>query len=162
MSRERGLRRLFRIGIFLKAVDGAMEIVGGIFLLLLSKESLNDIVEFLTRHELSEDPRDMVANYMIRLVHHLSDSTQQFGALYLIIHGILKIFLVVALFRNKLWAYPSAMIFLIVFIGYQLYRITLTHSTALVLLSLFDILIVYLIWHEYRYLQRNWDFAGPR
>lgn len=158
MSREHRIRCLFRISIFLKALDGVLEIVGGILLFLLSRESLGDIIEFITRHELSVDPRDMVANYMIRFVHHLSDSTRQFAALYLIIHGIVKIVLVAALFRNKPWAYPSAVIFLVTFIAYQLYRVTLTHSVALILLSLFDMLVVYLIWHEYRYLKRIGEF----
>jgi uncharacterized membrane protein len=158
MLTEKRFRQLFRIGIFLKAVDGVLEFAGGILLLLISKESLNQIVTFLTQHELSEDPNDLVANYLIHAVHHLSASTKQFGALYLLFHGAVKIFLVVGLFRDKLWAYPSAMVFLVAFIGYQLYRYSLTHSVALILLTAFDVLIVFLIWHEYRYLKRTGGF----
>jgi uncharacterized membrane protein len=35
---------------------------------------------------------------------------------------VVKVFLVVALLRNKLWAYPWLIITLVVFIEYQLYR----------------------------------------
>lgn len=158
MLTEKRFRQLFRIGIFLKAVDGVLELAGGILLLLISKESLNDIVTFLTQHELSEDPNDLVANYLVHVVHHLSTSTKLFGAVYLLFHGAVKIFLVVGLFRGKLWAYPSAMVFLVGFIGYQLYRYSLTHSIALILLTVFDAVIVLLIWHEYRYLKRTGGF----
>ncbi len=158
MLTEKRFRQLFRFGIFLKAVDGVLEITGGTLLLLISKETLNDIVIFLTQHELSEDPNDLVANYLVHAVQHLSTSTKQFGAFYLLFHGALKIFLVVGLFRDRLWAYPSAMIFLVAFIGYQLYRYSLTHSVALILLTIFDAVIVFLIWHEYRYLKRTGGF----
>ena len=158
MLTEKRFRQLFRIGIFLKAVDGVLEIVGGILLLLISKETLNQIVAFLTQHELSEDPNDVIANYLVHAVHGLSASTQQFGAIYLLFHGAVKIFLVVGLFRDKLWAYPSALVFLVAFIGYQLYRYSLTHSVALILLTAFDALIVFLIGHEYRFLKRTGGF----
>ncbi len=160
MWREDRFRQLFRIGIFLKALDGVLEVGGGILLLVASKESLNDVVAFLTQHELAEDPHDLIANYLVHLVHHLSLSTQRFGALYLLVHGVLKVFLVVGLLRDRLWAYPAALIFLTAFIGYQCYRFTLTHSLALILLTLFDIVIVFLIWHEYRYLRRTGGFGG--
>ena len=101
MLREDRFRQLFRIGIFLKALDGVLEVGGGILLLVASKESLNDVVAFLTQHELAEDPHDLIANYLVHLVHHLSLSTQRFGALYLLVHGVLKVFLVVGLLLNQ-------------------------------------------------------------
>ena len=73
-----------------------------------------------------------------------------FGAIYLLVHGAVKIVLVIALLLNKLWAYPSMIIVLLIFIGYQLYRIALQPSAALALLSAFDVLIVTLTWLEYR------------
>jgi uncharacterized membrane protein len=36
------------------------------------------------------------------------------------------------------------------FSGYQLYRFTHTHSLALILFTVFDVLIIYLTWREYR------------
>ena len=64
-------------------------------------------------------------------------------------HGAVKIVLVIALLLNKLWAYPWMITVLLIFIGYQLYRIALS-SAALVVLTAFDVLIVTLTWLEYR------------
>jgi uncharacterized membrane protein len=48
-----------------------------------------------------------------------------FGAIYLLPHGIVKVVLVYALLLNKFWDYPWMMVVLLLFIGYQLYRIAL-------------------------------------
>jgi uncharacterized membrane protein len=36
------------------------------------------------------------------------------------------------------------------FIGYQIYRFALTHSLAMVLLTIFDLIVIALTWSEYR------------
>jgi uncharacterized membrane protein len=36
-----------------------------------------------------------------------SVGTQNFDVFYLLSHGIVKLFLVAALLKNKLWAYPA-------------------------------------------------------
>jgi uncharacterized membrane protein len=77
-----------------------------------------------------------------------------FGAVYLLVHGAVKIGLVIALLLNRLWAYPCMIIVLLIFIGYQLYRIVLQPSVGLVVLTVFDALIVMLTWREYRRQRR--------
>ena len=53
--------------------------------------------------------------------------------------------------RNKLWAYPWLIGLLLAFILYQLYRITAVHfSAGLTVLTIFDALLVWLTWREYR------------
>ena len=80
----------------------------------------------LTQHELSEDPHDVIANRILGYTHGLTGSAVTFAALYLLVHGIVKIVLVAALLRNQAWAYPWMIGFLVIFIGYQLYRLALS------------------------------------
>jgi uncharacterized membrane protein len=61
-----------------------------------------------------------------------------------------KLFLVGALLRNKLWAYPWLIITLIVFIAYQLYKIALDPTAWLIALTIFDAFVVWLTWREWR------------
>jgi uncharacterized membrane protein len=70
--------------------------------------------------------------------------------LYLLSHGIIKIILVVALLQQRLWAYPWLIVFLSIFIVYQIYRLVLHLSLGLLALTLFDIFIVALTVLEYR------------
>jgi uncharacterized membrane protein len=73
-----------------------------------------------------------------------------FGAAYLLSHGLVKIVLVAALLRNKLWAYPWMIVFLIAFIAYQVYRMTFAPSIGLVALTIFDAFVAWLTYREYR------------
>ena len=144
------LDRVFDVSITLKGLDGVLEVIGGLLLLFLTPHRLNAIVAFLTQHELSEDPKDFLATHLLSYAHSYTASTALFLALYLLSHGIIKIILVVALLQQRLWAYPWAIVFLSVFIVYQIYRLALHLSPGLLALTLFDIFIVGLTVLEYR------------
>lgn len=144
------LDRIFDVSVTLKGIDGLLELVGGILLLLLSPEKLNAIVRFLTQHELSEDPNDVIATHLVRYAHSFTTSGSLFLAAYLLSHGLVKIILVVAVLKEKLWAYPWMIAFLLIFIAYQVYQLVLKLSVGLLLLTAFDLFIVYLTVLEYR------------
>jgi uncharacterized membrane protein len=144
------LDRTFEIGIILKGLDGILETVGGVLLLVVSPATISRLIVALTQHELSEDPHDLIANYLLRISHDLTGSATAFAAAYLLLHGIAKIALVAALLRNKIWAYPWTIAFLIAFIVYQLYRIVLDPTAGLILLTIFDTFLTWLTWREYR------------
>lgn len=150
------LRELFfRVGVWLKGLDAILEIIGGVALLLVSPAFILRVVAFLTQDELAEDPRDLVANYVLHVARHLSVGTVHFAAFYLLAHGMVKVALVVALLKRVLSAYPISVIVFGAFIAYQLYRFTLTHSAGLIALSIFDLLVIGLIWLEYQALRRE-------
>ena len=67
----------------------------------------------------------------------------------------MKSALVAGLLREKLWAYPASFAVFGGFIAYQLYRYSWTHDFALILLSIFDLFVIYLAVHEYRLLRRH-------
>ena len=141
----------FKIGLVLKGLDGVLEVAGGILLLFLSPQAIAHLVRVLTAHELSEDPHDMIARYLLHTTAHLHHGTTLFGAIYLLSHGIAKIVLVALVLKDKLWAYPWLIGLLLAFIAYQLYQITAVHfSVGLTLLTIFDAALVWLTWREYR------------
>ena len=86
-SKTRRIRLLFRVGIVAKGVDGLLEIIGGLMLLVVSPELVRGAAAFLTAHELSEDPDDWLANSVRHLVTSFSHDTERFAAAYLIGHG---------------------------------------------------------------------------
>ena len=69
MSRQQ-VHRLFAVSVLIKGVDGVLETVGGIRLLLVSPKALNSLVIFFTAHELSEDPDDWFATSLRHAVHN--------------------------------------------------------------------------------------------
>jgi uncharacterized membrane protein len=144
------LDRTFEVGIILKGIDGVLEVIGGFLLLVVTPATINRIVTTLTQHELSQDPHDFIATHLLKTAHGLTSSSVIFGALYLLSHGVVKIVLVVALLKNKLWAYPWMIAFLGVFIIYQVYRLSFKPSFGLTALTVFDVFIAWLTYREYR------------
>jgi uncharacterized membrane protein len=144
----RGL--LFRIGVVLKGLDGVLEIAGGIALWFVSPGLITRVVWMLTQGEIMEDPHDLVANYLRHAVRRFSIGSEHFLALYLLGHGVVKIFIVAALLRNKLWAYPLGMVVFGGYVVYQLYLFTWNGSMGLIVLSILDLILIGLVWLEYR------------
>ena len=143
------LDRAFAVGIILKGLDGVLEVVGGVLLLVVSPTTISNLSRALTQHELSEDPHDFLATHLLHAAGTLTGSSLEFGAAYLLLHGLVKVVLVAALLRDKIWAYPWMIAFLIVFIAYQIYRLTFSFSMGLLGLTVFDSVVVWLTYREY-------------
>jgi uncharacterized membrane protein len=142
--------RAFQVGVILKGLDGLVEAVGGLALLIINKPEIQQLVRLLTYNELSEDPNDFVANLLIHTSQRLSIRTQHFAGLYLLGYGVIKLGLTAGLLRGLRWSYPVALVILTLFVAYQVYRIMHTHSVVLSLLTLLDVAIVLLIFREWR------------
>src|SRR5256886_6339428 len=85
------LDRTFEVGITLKGLDGVLEVVGGLLLLVVSPATINQLVRSLTQHELSQDPHDFIATHLLNAANGLTGSSARFGAIYLLLHGVVKI-----------------------------------------------------------------------
>ena len=153
ISKKINSHHLFKITVMVKGIDGVLEIIGGFLLSLLNPQKLTSIVRLLTQHELSEDPKDAMANYLIREISKISASSQIFGSFYLLSNGVIKVFLVISLLQRRLWAYPAAIVFFTAFMLYQIYRYQLTHSLWLIFLTVLDFLVVIFTLLEYRNLK---------
>ncbi|HEY8319327.1 MAG TPA: DUF2127 domain-containing protein [Amnibacterium sp.] len=148
---------VFRIVLILKGLDGVLELVGGALLLIVRPSQIQGIAAFLTRTELQEDPRDFIANHVLSASHSLVHDAglSLWGALYLLVHGLVKVVLVWAVLRDRLWAYPWMIGFLAVFIAYQGYAMVVHFTWGLLLLTLLDVVVVWLTVREYRRLRRQ-------
>jgi uncharacterized membrane protein len=151
---QKNTHLVFEVSLLLKGAFAAAEIVAGISACFVTQQFLFKVVERLMRKELLEDTRDLIANYLLASVAHFSASTRNFTAAYLLSHGIIKLWLIIGLLRGKLWYYPLAIAVFGMFIVYQLYRFSLSHSLWLVLITVVDIVVIGLTWQEYRSRRR--------
>ncbi len=152
---ESRIHRIFQISVLLKGLHALIECVGGLALYFVPNAAIEHWVWLLTQSELREDPRDLVATTLLNAARDMSVGTQSFYAFYLLTHGLVKVLLVAGLLREKLWAYPVSLVVLTAFIAYQGYRFSYTHSIGLVVLTIFDIIVMVLVWHEWRLLRRH-------
>ncbi|OYX44302.1 MAG: hypothetical protein B7Z02_05995 [Rhodobacterales bacterium 32-67-9] len=147
---ERRLHQLFEVSLLAKGAFAATELLSGIAIWLVSADWVTATVRWLTRQEIVEDPRDRLANWLLGFAQGYSVSTQHFWALYLVGHGVVKLAVVAALAYRLLWAYPVSIFVLVGFILYQIERYSVTHAPILIALSLFDLVVIWLVWHEYQ------------
>jgi uncharacterized membrane protein len=104
---RRILHRFFELGIIFKAIDGGLELVGGLLLIFLSPAAINRVVFFFLEGELKEDPTDLVANLLLHTTRSAIEVRVP-ASVFLIAHGIVKLVLVGGLATNRLWSYPAA------------------------------------------------------
>ena len=150
----------FEIGILLKGINGLIEIIGGSFLIFLTPERMRRITGFLVDSGLSEDPKDRIAAYILNLCRNFSGQTQNFAVYYLLSHGIVKVILVYFLWRRKLWAYPMAVIVLILFVATQVYMFCYKPSLWIGALTILDILLILLTLNEYKNIKATLKLEG--
>ena len=147
---EKRIHQVFEASILAKGAFAIGEILGGLALALVGVGTIYRLAVLVTQSELLEDPADPIARFILDAADHLSADGKTFAALYLLSHGVIKLALIIALLRGKLWAYPASLVVFSLFIAYQIYRFTYTHSVGLVILSVFDLVVLWLVWHEWR------------
>jgi uncharacterized membrane protein len=138
------------VSIALKGLGALAEAVAGFVLLWIPLRAINRIAMDFIATDLPENRHDFIARHLRHSLENFGASGKHFASWYLLSHGAVKLVLVILLWRNKLWAYPMMILALTAFIGYQIYRFALTHSLAMIFLSVFDLLVIALTWSEYR------------
>ncbi|MCX6718496.1 MAG: DUF2127 domain-containing protein [Candidatus Staskawiczbacteria bacterium] len=143
--------KTFEIGILIKSFFGVFEVLAGIVFAISGRLAMNNFIIALTQQEISDDPNDFFANYIINFF----TGVHAFAIVYLIFHGLVNIFLAIALFKNKIWFYPWASAGFSAFMVYQVFRYFHTHSVLLLFLTLFDLFIISIILLEYKSKKRK-------
>jgi len=146
---------MFSLGVWIKGINGLLEIVGGILVLTIKTSTVIRIILLITQQGLIIDRHDILAHMLRHGVDRITEGAKVFGGIYLLAHGAANIFLAIGLLRSKLWSYPAAISFLCIFIGYQIYRVTLHHSVLLMIVTGLDIVIVFLIRREYAVIKKS-------
>jgi len=159
--KDEQVHRAFRLSVLLKGAHALIECIGGLALALISTQTVIGLVRAVTQEELVEDPHDFLAGHLQAWAQGYSLQSKHFYAFYLLSHGLVKVLLVIGLLRGKAWSYPASLVVLGLFILYQLYRYSYTGSVGLLVLTAFDVVVMGLIWWEYRLVRHRLDVARP-
>ena len=148
--RDHILDLAFLIGVAVKGLDALSELLLGVPLLFFSHAQLDSLARSVTAEELTEDPHDLVANLLLHTAAHAGHGTLLFVALYLIVHGVVKLAIIAALIWGAERIYPWAIGALVAFTVFQLVEFVLHPSVSVALLTVLDIVIIALTWREWR------------
>ncbi|HEY5152423.1 MAG TPA: DUF2127 domain-containing protein [Candidatus Saccharimonadales bacterium] len=144
------LDKTYEIGILIKGIDGVLELIGGILVLVLNPHTITGITNFLTQDALQENPHNFIATHIAKAGSHLAAGHNIFAAAFLLTHGLVKVVLVTCLLLNKLWAYPWALVILGLFLVYQVYLLVTGPTFGMAFLSVLDVVIIGLIYREWQ------------
>ena len=99
-------------------------------------------------------------NALMQEVVTYTSGSVAFVAFYLLSRGFIKVFLIIGLLKNKLWAYPASLLVLALLVVYQLFQIITTHSVLVILITIFDLFVMYFIWREWKIVSSKQLNAG--
>jgi uncharacterized membrane protein len=157
---EKDILWLFDLALILKILNGSLEMLAALLVLFVPPALVLKLAEFATSGELAQDPNDLIAIGIQTAAQTFTVHTHYLLALYLVLHGSIKVLLVIGIFAKKKIAYPLFMIALAIFGTYEAYRGFVLHEMLLQALAVFDFALLILTAYEYhrRYPSRKGGF----
>ena len=141
---------LFDIALILKILNGALEILAAFLVLVITPHFVLRVAEFVTSGEIAQDPNDFFAMTIRNAAHAFAIQAHYFIALYLVLHGSVKLILAINIFRKKRIAYPLFMLALVCFGTYETYIGFVRQEILMSVLAVLDFLLIILTAHEYK------------
>ncbi|MDR3690117.1 MAG: DUF2127 domain-containing protein [Fimbriimonas sp.] len=138
---------LFRIGLIVKGVDSLFEVIGGVLLTMPMKLARYLLV--LSQHELYRH-HEVLSGRLDKLAEEVTVHVHLGSALYLLFHGLAKVILIAAIFMRRNWGFVGFMAVMSLFTAIELARAISAHEIVTAVLGMFDLLVVGLIYKEYR------------
>ena len=140
----------YLVAILIKGFDGAVEALAGLVILITGPERLYEWVIRLTAPELAAG-RHPTIHAIQRGAERLAEGPHGFVIFYLLVHGLLKLGIVMALLRGGgRWVFPAASAILAGFVIYMSWRLSIRWSDWLLGFALFDLLTLALVLNEWR------------
>lgn len=139
----------YLVAILIKGFDGALEALAGFTILITGPERLYEWVIRLTAPELTG--RHPAIHAIQRGAERLAEGPHAFVIFYLLVHGLLKLGIVMALLRGGgRLLFPIASAILAGFVVYMGWRLSVHWSDWLLGFALFDLLTLALVLNEWR------------
>lgn len=155
MLEEKAFHRFFKASVLLKGVFAALDITAALVAHVVGTTTVVHFVIGLSRGELAEDPDDFLALSFLHLAQQFSPDMRMFALMYLLVHGLINAVFVAGLLQNKTWSYPFAIVGMSTFVVYQFFRLSLSFSAWLAVVTVFDVAVILLVAHEYRHKRKH-------
>lgn len=153
-SSEHTVYELFKWSILLKGLISVGEVLFGAVLLVIPETYIIALVQGAGIW-LSGYADNTITLKVVSELAAFSAGSALFVAVYLLSRGLIKCALIWALLKNILWAYPASLAVLGALLIYQGYEIMLKGSIFVIAISLFDLVVMYLIWREWSIVKRH-------
>ncbi len=142
--------RIYLASLWIKVVFAVVELAAGIEVYFVTIPQIRRLTSWILHLRIFADGHDRKTIFVQHALGNLPMNAKTFLAVYLALHGLLKIGLVAGLLSGKRWAYPLGLIGLGAFVFYQVFHYA-KHGNAIILVfAAFDIFIMWMVWKEWR------------
>ncbi|MDN5275075.1 MAG: hypothetical protein JWP06_976 [Candidatus Saccharibacteria bacterium] len=142
------LDTFFEGGLIIKGLTGIVEFISAIILIAVPESLANSIAT----SAVSILPNGFITTTILNSEHSLWTGQHTFAIAFLLVHAGVKFVIVIGLLRNHRWAYPFSIVTLAAMIAYQTYDIAHKFSILMVIITIFDVFIIWLVYREYKKL----------
>lgn len=142
----------YLVSIILKGLISLDETVTGIALLFIPPALFLAFTEWVADHI---PTGGFIGAHLVAQIESYTSATSHFLAFYLFSRGIIKLVIIIALLRNKLWAYPALLLVMLGFLLYQFYQIATSGSILVIGITVLDIVVMYFVWREWRIVREK-------
>lgn len=149
--KEKIIYKIFEWSLVVKGFNSFWEIILGYIIIFDRKVKI--LLLSSVMNELNERPNNFLASHLKHILEKTTPNMETYIGVYILIQGIIKIFLITGLIKRKLWVYPMAMYIFLAFVFYQSFRIIHSGSIFFLTLSILDVITILLINHEYKRLK---------
>lgn len=143
-------RLAFIAAVLVKGLDGLLETVAGLLVLLVGPQHIYSLVLEFTDPALDLHPESRALHVIRHGAASFAQTSGHFVVVWLFVHGLVKAALAIELLRSKVWIFPVAAAILSGFVGYMGWRLAGHWSPWLLAFALFDAVTVVLVLNEWR------------
>jgi len=142
--------RIYLLSLWVKVVFAVVELTCGLAVYFVTVPQVRKLTSWILHLRIFADGHDRRTVIAQQVLGNLPMSAKTFLAVYLVLHGMLKIGLVAGLLSGKRWAYPLGLFGLGAFVLYQFYHYARHGNSIILVLAAFDIFIMWMVWKEWR------------
>lgn len=149
------LQFLFFLSLIIKGIDGVVEVISGATLLFLGKTDVLNLLFDISQYDFLDISEDKAMRFVDHVSSVFTDYMKLFITIVLLGSGLVKVVLAVNLILKKMWAFPVALALLAAIIVYEGVQAILSWSLFVGCMTLLDIVVLFIIWRQYYYLNRH-------
>ena len=148
---EREIYQFFKWSVMLKGAISLAEVIAGCVVFFIPPT----VIVMFGTFFLQFIPIPALQNALMGEVSAYTTGAVTFLALYLLSRGLINVGMIWGLLHNKMWSYPLSLGILSLFVLYQLVQIVKDSSVIIVGITIFDLIVMYFIYREWRIVLRH-------
>jgi uncharacterized membrane protein len=144
------VHRAFWLSLFLKGLDGALQLLGGVAVLVAEPGTLGKAYRWLSRFLIGNRVHNPEADFIKVTAESFHMNVEMLVAIYLLVNGVIKVLLVYGLLKEKLWVFPAACVGFGLMFSLEVYRLSIHFFWGIFILMCISVFVITMVILEWR------------